>query len=373
MRRALLIAAVVVSAAGVAAGAIWGGLEGGDRLWPVTWVVWTPVGALILWKRPRNGVGRTLVGIGLGFGVSFLLLALAYSPARLEVRIWLEMSNAILGTLPWLGIMWLLLIFPTGRLAGRPERVTAVGVGILAILAVAAFAFSPAPMEATGHPSPLSTDVAAEATAWFVGDEGFLFIIGVTAATIFSLALRFRRSRGVERHQYRWLLFGALLYVVVTGLGQVFPEDSVGMYLWLLAGAAMPIAIGVAVTRYRLFEIDRLLSRTLAYALVVGFLVGVFAVVVVGLPNWLPGVDESPYLVAGATLGATALFNPLRLRVQLAVDRRFNRPRYDAAKVMDEFAGRLREQLDVDDVAEGWSGVVSETMQPAVVGVWVRG
>lgn len=373
MRRALIIGAVVVATMGVAAGAIWGGLEGGDRLWPVTWVVWGPVGALILWKRPGNGVGRTLLGIGLGFGVSFLLLAMAYSSAPLRVRIWFEMFNAVLGALPWLGIMWLLLVFPTGRLAGRLERVTAVGVGLLAILAAAAFAFSPTPLEVTGHPSPLSTEVAAEATAWFVGEEGFLSVIGVTAATILALALRFRKSHGIERHQYRWLLFGALLFLAVTGLGQILPEDNLGMYLWLLAGAAMPIAIGVAVTRYRLFEIDRLLSRTLAYALVVGVLVGVFVVVVVGLPNWLPGVDDSPLLVAGATLGSAALFNPMRRRVQSAVDRRFNRSRYDAEKVMDEFAGRLREQLDVGGIADGWSRVVSETMQPASVGIWIRG
>jgi hypothetical protein len=372
MRRALLVTGVVVSTVGVVAGAVWGGLEGGDRFWPVTWVSWAPVGALILWKRPGNGVGRAMLGVGVAFGLSFLLLALAYSPAPLEIRVWLELANALLGALPWLGIMWLLVVFPTGRLAGSWERIVGIGIGLLGLLAVVAFVFSPVPMEATGKPSPVSTDWAADATGWFVGEGGFGIVIAVVASAIVSLTRRFRESTGIERHQYRWLLFGALVFLVILALGQIFPEDGIGMYLWLLAGSAMPVSVGVAVTRYRLFEIDRLLSRTVSYTVVVGLLASLFALVVVGIPNWIPGVDDEPLLVAAATLAVAALFNPVRRRVQIAVDRRFNRSRYDAERVMDEFAGRLREQLETDGIADGWAHVVSETMQPVSVGIWVR-
>lgn len=369
VRKALLVTAVVVATLGVIVGAVWGGLEGSDRLWPVTWVVWAPVGALILWKRPGNGVGRTMVGIGLGFGMSFLCLAFAYgSIASLEVRVWVELVNAVLGVIPWLGIMWLLLIFPTGRLVGRWDRLAGLGVGLLGVLGVLAFVFSPTPMEATGEPSPLSSERAAVFSEWFVGEGGFSFVVGVTSVAVVSLAARFRSSSNVERHQYRWLLFGALIFLVITGLGQILPEDSAGMYLWLLAGSAIPLAVGVAITRYRLFEIDRLLSRTVTYGLVVG----VLAVAVAGVAALAGSRFQVPWVVAATTLGVAAMFNPLRKRVQSLVDRRFNRSKYDAERVMDEFTGSLRDRVDADSVVEGWLGVVDSTMQPASVGVWVR-
>lgn len=373
MRKALLIAAVVVSTLGVIAGAIWGGLEGGDRLWPVTWVVWAPVGALILWKRPGNGVGKTLLAIGTTWGVCFVCLAFAFSaPASVEVRVWAELINAVFGVIPWLGIIWLLLVFPSGQLVGRLEKAAGLVLAALAAVAIISFAMSLEPMEATGLPSPIAVDWLGEATSWFVSEGGFVVVIFVTAMAIFALARRWRRSTGEERHQYRWLVFGALIFIAILTMGQFLPEDNAALYLWVVAGAAIPAAVGVAVTRYRLFEIDRLLSRTVTYALVVGLLATLFALVVVGLPNWIPGVEDSPLLVATATLAVAALFNPLRRRVQTAVDRRFNRSRYDAERVMDEFAGRLRGQLDSRGIADGWAHVVSETMQPASVGIWVR-
>lgn len=372
MRKAILIAAVVVSTAGLVAGAIWGGLEGGDRLWPLTWVVWAPVGAMILWKRPGNGVGRTMLGIGLGWGISFLSLVIAYSsPASLEVRVWAEMVNAIFGVLPWLGIIWLLLVFPTGRLEGRLERVAAMALGVLAIFGVFSFAVSPEPMEVTGLPSPLTADLLSELTSWFV-DGGFILVLVVTLAAIVSLARRWRRSSGVERHQYRWLVLGGAVFLFILTIANFLPEDNVAMYLWVVGGMAIPVAVGVAVSRYRLFEIDRLLSRTISHAVVVGLLASLFALVAVGVPNWIPVVDDSPALVAVATLGVAALFNPLRRRVQKGVDRRFNRSRYNAEKVMAAFAGTLQEELDVAGIAGGWAQVISETMEPVSVGIWVR-
>jgi hypothetical protein len=373
VRKVLLILGVVVATVGVLAGAWWGGLQGSDRLWPVTWVVWAPVGAMILWKRPGNGVGRTMLGIGLGWGISFLFLAVAFSSlASLEVRVWAELANTVVGVLPWLGIIWLLLVFPSGKLSRGWHRLAGVGVGLLGAMAVFAFAFTPTPMEATGQPSPLSLRWSSGFSEWFVGEDGFLVVLVVTGLAVLSLAARFRASNGVERHQYRWLLFGAVIFLIITGLGQFLPDENSGMYLWLLGGSAIPLAVGVAVTRYRLFEIDRLLSRTVTYTVVVGVLASLFALVAIGIPNWIPGMSESPLLVAGATLAVAALFSPLRRRMQMAVDRRFNRSRYNAEKVMAAFAGTLREELEVAGIAGGWAQVVSETMEPVSVGIWVR-
>jgi len=133
---------------------------------------------------------------------------------------------------------------------------------------------------------------------------------------------------------------------------------------------ALPVSIGVAVLRYHLYEIDRIVSRTVSYAVVVGVLAVVFFGVVTVLTSLLPA--ESDLAVAGSTLAVAALFNPVRRRVQAWVDRRFNRSRYDAQKVMDAFSGSLRDRVDPDGVVEGWVGAVSETMQPTTVGVWIR-
>jgi hypothetical protein len=366
--RALLVVGVLLATLGVVVGAFFGGLDRGDELWPFGWVMWGPVGALILWKRPGNGVGTTMLAIGLFWGVGFFGLALAESMAPLSVRVWAEMVSLLMGVLPWLGIIWLLLVFPTGRLRGRLERVTGFGLLALAIFGVVSFAASPEPMESTGVPSPLSVSWMGSLTSWFISERGFLVVVVVIAASIVSLGLRWRASEGIERHQYRWLVMGALLFASILGIGQVADVAGLAGFAWVVAGAAIPVSVGVAVSRYRLFEIDRILSRTLSYALMVGLL----ASLVAGVAAVAGSQFKTPWVVAGTTLGVAAIFNPVRRKMQVWVDRRFNRSRYDAQRVMDEFAGSLRDRVDGDEVINGWLGVVDTTMQPAAVGVWLR-
>jgi hypothetical protein len=205
---------------------------------------------------------------------------------------------------------------------------------------------------------------------FITGDTGFFFIVGLGAAAVLSLFLRRRRSTGTERQQYRWLLLGASLFVGISASGQILPEGSAFELLWLLGGSAIPICIGVAVVRYRLFEIGRVISRTVGYVMVVGVL-GLVFLGVVTLLTWVSPA-ESQLAVAGSTLVVAALFNPLRKRLQGWVDRRFNRSKYDAEQVMEQFAGSLQDRVDEDDLVHGWVGVVSETMQPAAAAVWVR-
>lgn len=366
--RVLLVVAVVLATLGVLAGVVFGGLEPGDELWPVGWVIWAPVGALILGRRPGNGVGATMLAIGLCWGLGFFAVALAESMAPIGVRVWAELMSLLLGVFPWLGIIWLLLVFPTGRLRGRLERITGLGLLALAVMGVVSFAVSPEPMEATGVQSPLAVSSMEFLTTWFVSESGFFVVIVVIGASIVSLALRWRASSGIERHQYRWLLLGALVFASILGIGQVVPDDSFAGYVWVVAGTAIPVSVGIAVSRYRLYDIDRIISRTVTYALVVGLLAGGVAGV-----STLAGTRFSqPLIVAATTLGVAATFNPLRRRVQTWVDRRFNRSRYDAERVIDQFAGSMRERVDPDGVVDGWVGVVSDTMQPSSVGVWVR-
>jgi hypothetical protein len=226
-------------------------------------------------------------------------------------------------------------------------------------------------MEETGLPSPLAVPALEEVAGVITADPSFLFVIGFTLAAIVLVIGRWRRSEGVERLQFRWLLVGAVAFMLIMGIGQVVPEGNDGELLWLLGGSAIPGAIGIAVLRYRLFEIDRIISRTVSYTVLVGLLAAVYVGGVTGLTFLLP--DQSQLVVAATTLTVAALFNPVRRRVQDLVDRRFNRSRYDTQRVMDGFAGSLRDRVDSSEVVEGWVGVVAETMQPAAVGVWVRG
>lgn len=370
MRRFLLVGLALLATLGILAGAVFGGLEAGDMLWPLAWIMWAPVGAFVLGRKPGNGVGITLLAIGASWGISFLFLAVAESSAPIGVRLWAELVNVVLGVVPWLGIIWLLLIFPTGRLEGLLERIVGVALILFGSLGVLSFVLSPSPMDGrTGLPSPMALEGLGDLTAWVVGDTGFYFVIVLVTASIAALGRRWYRSFGVERHQYRWLLLGAMLFGSVLVLGQFIPEDSSGLYLWLLSGAAIPVVIGIAIVRHHLFDIDRVISRTVAYALLIGVLAAGFF----GLATLVGSqISEEPLFVAGATLGAAALFNPLRTWLQNRVDHRFNRSRYDAERVIALFAGSLRDRVDPEGVIEGWVGVVSETMQPTAVSVWVK-
>lgn len=369
MRKLLIPLIVVVATVGVFVGGLSEGLEGGEALWTFAWIMWAPIGGLILWKRPGNGIGATMLFIGLAWGLGFWLMPVMTWDLSPQSLAWAELFNTIFGALPWLGVIWLLLVFPSGRLTGRLERLAGASVVVLGVYASIGFMINPEPMEVTGLPSPLAIEDLDPVTEWLVSDAGFFLVIGLVAAMLVSLIRRWSHSEGLERHQFRWLLFGTGFYGFVLTVGQLLPEGNAFLYLWVLAGWAIPAAVAVAVLRYRLYDIDRLISRTVTYTLVVGLLALTVALVATVTATQF----ENPLVVAATTLGVAALFNPLRKQVEALVDRRFNRSRYDTQRVMDQFAGSLRDRVDPEGVVAGWVGVVEETMQPRGLGVWVRG
>jgi hypothetical protein len=225
------------------------------------------------------------------------------------------------------------------------------------------------PLSDTGLTSPLGV-VDSPLVSTITQDAGFFFVIGLALLAVISLVRRFRRSSGVERLQYRWLMLGGSVYVLVSFMGQLIPEDTSYDLLWFLGVGAIPISIGVAVVRYRLYEIDRLISRTVSYLIVVGVLAAVFAGIVTLTSSLLQ--TQSDLAVAASTLAVAALFNPLRRRVQGWVDHRFNRTKFDAEQVVAKFTGSLRDEVNPDRVVGGWVSVIEETMSPASAGVWVR-
>jgi hypothetical protein len=186
------------------------------------------------------------------------------------------------------------------------------------------------------------------------------------------LFVRLRRSTGVERQQLKWFLFAAtsLALGLVSSFDNFNLPQAINDAISAVTLSALWVAIGVAIVRYRLFEIDRIVSRTVTYLLVVALLASVYLGGFLLVTELLPRANDLG--TAGATLAVAGLFNPVRRRVQGAVDRRFNRSRYDTQKVMDEFSGTLQERVDSEGLVEGWLGVVSETMQPSAAAVWIK-
>jgi hypothetical protein len=281
-----------------------------------------------------------------------------------EVELLLAFIGIFALLLPSLAV-FVPLWFPTGRPPSRrwlwAEKVAFAAVGLfLASVALGLL---------TGS---FTDDIDSCASVDSCLEAGSLFLmLALTPVAIASLVVRWFRSQGVERQQLKVILsafsvFGVGVLLEFGGL-----QDALVTSIFFSAGLlAIPIAVGVAVLRYRLYEIDRIISRTVAYALVVGLL----GLVLFGLVAALGAAmgRDNQLVVAVSTLAVAALFNPVRRRTLAWVDRRFNRSRYDAEKVMSEFVGSLRGRVDPDGVVDGWVGVVSETMQPSSVGVWVR-
>jgi hypothetical protein len=198
----------------------------------------------------------------------------------------------------------------------------------------------------------------------------FPLLVACWLASIAGQALSYRRSSGERRQQLKWLLAGSAIALVGIALSFLFKGPAWSLTLAVIGFLALPVSIGVAVLRYRLFDIDRIISPTLAYAIVTGLLVGVYAGLVLLATEVLR--LHSTVAVAAATLAAAALFNPLRRRVQRAVDHRFNRARYDADRTAAAFAARLQDAVDLDSVRDDLAGTVHRALEPAHLSLWTR-
>ena len=271
---------------------------------------------------------------------------------------------------------YLLLLFPNGRLPGRRWRPAAWAGGAAMAALIAAAAVLAWPVRGTAlyqhtlRSFTLAPLGAVEALLSLVGDA--LLVVGAVA-----LLVRLGRLRGAERQQTKWFAFGAipwvavdLAWVAVNLTGGDLAPSAAGLAILVALGGLLG-AIAVAVFRYQLYDIDRLLNRTLVYGLVTVILGTGYAALVLVLGQLL-GRDRSSLGVAGATLTVAALFQPLRHRVQQAVDRRFDRRRYDAARTIERFSARLRQEVDLDTLSTELLAVVDQTMQPTAVSLWLR-
>jgi hypothetical protein len=272
----------------------------------------------------------------------------------------------------------LVLLFPDGRLPSSRWRwlvatyaaVAALWMAGTVVLTVRALADHRTQVDSGGNLLLLSGHDPAAGWWNVLQDLFFPLLIACWLASIASQALSFRRSSGERRQQLKWLLAGSAATLVALGLAALLRSvpwlsDVIGVIGFL----ALPVSIGVAVLRYRLFDIDRIVSRTLAYAIVTGLLVGVYAGLVL-LTTEVFGF-HTPVAVAASTLAAAALFTPVRRRVQRLVDRRFNRARYDAETTVAAFADRLKDAVNLDAARDDLAKTVHQALEPAHLSVWV--
>jgi hypothetical protein len=333
-------------------------------------ILFLAVGALLTVRVRGNLIGPVLM-VGASAWL-FYDVGTAYAAASLQrgpfpaeyLAAWLGVWT---GPIAYLMIPVLLVLFPDGSFTGRRRWFLPLFALALAITLIGAAMIWGLPAEALVDEQALKTveDDAVLGLAF-----SFSWILAIPAAL--SLALRYRASTRLVRQQTKWLLASVLLAPAVGVLSLQFLDTRFEDLIVVVVVSTLPASIAVAVLRYRLYDLGRLVSRTVAYTLVIASLGALFAVSVVFIPNELMDSTAPSWLVAGSTLFVAALFNPIRRRIQTWVDRRFNRSRYDAASVMDRFASTLRDPLDPGDVIEGWLGVTTETMQPSSVGVWVR-
>jgi hypothetical protein len=338
-------------------------------------VAFATVGALLAWKRPGNPIGWLLSATGLAYAVGAFGLLLAYLPRTLTWSSWLSWIWFLGSGL----CVFVVLLFPTGNLPSRRWRPVAWAAGAGLAGWVLGNAFAPTIITASpSMPNPVGLTGPAGEIFKIMAAGGLLLIAATCLAAVLSLAFRYRRAPAAERAQVKWLVYAGAL-IVVAALAGVLAGQIAGpgnaannFQNAVLSGAVglVPVAIGIAILRYRLYDIDRVISRTLAYAIVTGLLAGIYAGLVLLATQVLR--FSSPVAIAAATLAAAALFSPMRRRVQRMVDRRFNRVRYDGDRMVEEFAAGLKDAVDLETVRADLAGVVNQALEPAHVSVWVN-
>ena len=371
---ALLIAAIALDASSGA------GVDVADSILIAgVGLTFAAVGVIIAWRHPRNAIAWVFLSAGVGAGLG----ALSGSYADY----WIDSGSgpatlgkvaAIYGDNSWvpfilLPVTFLLLLFPDGRLLSRRWRPVAwiAGVGIAATFVSGLL--KPGPT--SDYPqvrNPLGVDAV-----WVdvLAGLGALFVLIGLVGSVAALIIRFRRARGAERQQMKWLAYAGALAGCTFPLALAVYDtaEAVANTAIMLTVLGIPVATGVAIVRHRLYDIDVVINRTLVYGALTATLGAAYLGCVLLLQLVLSGVTKSSSLaVAASTLAVAALFRPARGRIQSAVDRRFYRRKYDAQRTLEEFAARLRDQVELSALTVELDAVVSETLQPAHVSLWLR-
>jgi hypothetical protein len=358
-------------------------LSGGNVI--ALYLAFSVVGVVVAWHQPGHPIGWALLGVGLFFTLS--AAAGIYTVFDYRAR---------QGTLPlgWLAVLlqpsWApavalaglsLLLFPDGRFPSRRWRpvlwayVVTGGLWVAGAYAISVGAIIAGHVHvaANGDLAALDNPTGTAAPWGVLGTVFFALIAVLWLAWLAGQVAGYRRQAAERRMQLKWLLSGAAVFIVGTVIS-VWLNNATGIWrvvddITAAALFALPVSIGFGILKFKLYDIDRIISRTLAYAIVTGLLIGVYAGLVLLATQVLS--FRTPVAVAASTLAAAALFNPLRRRVQHLVDRRFNRARYDTGQTIAAFAARLQDTVDLDSVRDDLATVVDRALEPTHVSVWI--
>lgn len=344
----------------------------GYSIWALSLAAYPVAAALILTHRPGNRVGRVLAVVGVSAGVIFVG---GWAVWTWQSRGWSALLEAITaGAVPpifW-GAIGLLYIFPTGRTTHRGFHVVFIAFTSFVAVMAGLAPLDPGPMPLTGRPNP----IAGPAWVGALYDFGLFVLLPGLIVGVWASVARYRTSNPEVRTQLRWFMAGILAVAGLVAVVALVPEALPSPYeelttVVVVAGFwSLPASIAIAVTRYRLYEIDRIVSRTVTYALVAAVVAAVYAVPVVLLPRLLG--ESNDLVIAGSTLAAAAAFNPARRRIQRAVDHRFNRARYDAEREVETLTAELGSTVSVEAIADTLDGVIARTVQPGQASLWIR-
>ena len=347
------------------------------------------VGVLIAARRPGNPIGwlylvaATFISFGGAGNVAeqYAYYALVGHPGSLPAPEWMLWAGQVMLSFAFPGVLFFsVLLFPDGRLPSPRWRPLAflLGATMAAFTAAAAISTDVMKTGSASVSSPIGVAAARDAADVVIIPIAVLFL-AILLGCVASIVARWRGAQGLERQQLKWFAFGAgvipavavlagVLSILAPGIG-----DASGGNLWPLSVAGLPVAAAIAILRYRLYDIDVLIRRTLIYAALSAVLVGAYVAGVALFQSLLaPFTSGNGVAVAISTLGVVGLFQPVRGRVQRTVDRRFYRSKYDAERTLDAFAARLREQIDLGALERELLAVVDETLQPVRASVWLR-
>ena len=378
VRTTWLAWAMGVLSAGLAAGAVVLAGRNGESLAElvfnhhaigiVTAIGLAVLGALIASRQPHNPIGWLMSVAALLLGVfsftqQYAPLAVAESLPGVGLASWLASWTNLPGIA--ITITFVFLLFPDGRLPSRRWRPVAWLMAAATVVPAAVLAVRAWPVRGP-ELATQSFDHPAIGDAW---GTGFGIVLALSVVALAGLVVRFRRSTGTERQQIKWFAYGAMIGIP---LGLPAEVPFWGPILELVQPPLMFAGLGIGMFRYRLYDIDRLLNRTLVYGLLTVSLAATYAAGVLLLGGRVSGGRTSSLVVAGVTLAVAAIFQPLRRAIQRAVDRRFNRRAYDAAATIEAFAVRLRQQVDADALTAELLAVVDHTIQPTQASLWLR-
>ncbi len=383
------LTATLIAGAGVLAAIDISTLGGAGRtaaLSPVgiAWIgSFVTVGAIVASRRPSNPIGWAFCSMG-------VVIALVVFADQWAVRGLI----AAPGSLPWARVaawfqywaVWLVfpsvlivlvLLFPDGKLLSRRWGLVLGAAGVLTLALVVSGLVDARPIESWVRQKPLHTSnptgvpALRPVSSWILDSAWLRLAVAVVAAA--APIVRLRRARGAERQQILWFAYAGVLLMAMATVNVVGRRFGAGYwvdYLLAVGMTALPVATGIAILKFRLYDIGHIINRTLVYGLLTVLLGGVYAGLAVAVGS--AGVSNNSLVIAGLTLVVAALVRPARRRIQDFIDRRFYRRKYDAAKTLEAFSARLRNEVDLDDLREHLVGVVQETMQPAQASLWLR-